>query len=508
MQILWFKRDLRTRGHEPLRQALAHAKSLGPVLPLYLHEPSLLAREDTARQHVVFTQECLAELREQLQELGATLLELQGEAVEVFEALWQKKAFSRVWAYQETTTRQAFARDRAVAAWCAGRGVTLSELPQNGVVRARRPSSSWFEEHVRQSVAEKPFEPEPCPQWEQELSRALPAEPAWTLRLSDYGHGADKPLRLRGGRSQALAHLERFLQVGNLLAYPKALSGPLQAPLRCSRLSPYLALGVLSDQEVLFAVNTLVEEVAVQLPAAQVAELHNCARFFVERLYWRSAYLQAFERHCESEVQVDRAPFAGVREQEPWPEALEAWKEGRTGYPYVDAAMRQLAHTGWLNMRLRGTVVSFALNELWLPWREVGLHLAREFLDYEPAIHWNQVQIHAGSSRLSDPLTYKALKQAQDHDPAGAFVRKWVPELESVPLEHLQTPWTMNPAQQMQTQCVLGQNYPAPVVPWEAAHQAARDRVAALRAGRLPAQVLWWKKRQALSNTVEQGSLF
>lgn len=75
--------------------------------------------------------------------------------------------------------------------------------------------------------------------------------------------------------------------------------------------------------------------------------------------------------------------MAGHRESVFIPERLEAWKAGRTGVPYVDAAMRMLAQTGWLNMRLRGTVVSFALNELWLPWREVGLHLAREFLDYD-----------------------------------------------------------------------------------------------------------------------------
>lgn len=507
MQILLYKRDLRTTDHEPLRQALACAQAKGSkVLALYVHEPSLLRRSDVSRQHTAFLTECLDELREELQILGGDLLERVGETVEVLQALWQQKPFTDVWAHQESTTEEAFARDRAVAAWCRAHSVALHELEHSGVRRGKAFASKGFSfgEHVRQALSDELYEPAPSPLWQT----AWPQGWTHSRQGAPTGFGVDKPGRLRGGKSQALLQLRRFLQLENLQAYPGSISNPLRAPEVCSRLSPYLALGVLSDRQVLQALNLAVQEHQSQLGRAQAEQLDECARFFVERLYWRSSYLQAFERRPSSELVVDKDVFQGLREEQPWSQALEAWKVGHTGYPYIDAAMRQLAHTGWLNMRLRGTVTSFALNELWLPWREVGEHLAREFLDYEPGIHWNQIQIHAGSSRLSEPLTYNALKQAREHDPLGEFVRKWVPELRQVPLHHLHTPWKMSAVEQRSTQCVLGEHYPSPLVPLEAAHQAARERVAALRAEQRAPMAVWWKKRHELASGDKQGTLF
>ena len=143
----------------------------------------------------------------------------------------------------------------------------------------------------------------------------------------------------------------------------------------------------------------------------------------------------------------------------------------------VDAAMKMLHHTGWLNMRMRGMVLSFAVNELWLHWREPALYLAREFVDYEPAIHYNQMQMHSCTAGGSTMLAYNPVKQAQDLDPTGAFVRRWLPALRAVPDDYLFEPRTMPVAVQDQCSVVIGTDYPKPLVEHVAASKQARLRI-------------------------------
>jgi deoxyribodipyrimidine photo-lyase len=145
-----------------------------------------------------------------------------------------------------------------------------------------------------------------------------------------------------------------------------------------------------------------------------------------------------------------------VNEQPIDRERLEAWTEGRTGYPMVDACMRQLRATGWLNFRMRAMLVSFAAYHLWLHWREPGLFLARQFLDFEPGIHWSQMQMQSGTTGINTLRVYSPSKQAQDHDPHGVYVRQWVPEVGTAA-------------------------YPAPIVDERAAVAAAKAKLYALR---------------------------
>jgi deoxyribodipyrimidine photo-lyase len=143
---------------------------------------------------------------------------------------------------------------------------------------------------------------------------------------------------------------------------------------------------------------------------------------------------------------------------------LQAWAEGRTGYPMVDACMRSLCATGWINFRMRAMLVSFASYHLWLHWRQTGLHLARQFLDFEPGIHWSQMQMQSGTTAINTLRIYSPTKQAQDQDPEGIFIRRWVPELARVPLEFLAQPWLMTESQQRSAECVIGREYPGPIV--------------------------------------------
>jgi deoxyribodipyrimidine photo-lyase len=161
------------------------------------------------------------------------------------------------------------------------------------------------------------------------------------------------------------------------------------------------------------------------------------------------------------------------------PDRHTAWAEGRTGLPFVDACMRALSATGWLNFRMRAMLVSVSSYQLWNHWREPGLHLARLFTDFEPGIHWSQVQMQSGSTGINTARIYNPIKQGHDHDPDGTFVRRWVPELAAIPAPFLHEPWKLSPLERKD----LALSYPEPVVDPVAAARAARERIWSVRRG-------------------------
>ena len=181
----------------------------------------------------------------------------------------------------------------------------------------------------------------------------------------------------------------------------------------------------------------------------------------------------------EDEPSIEFRNFArvcdGLRENDFNDATFTAWCEGRTGYPMVDACMRSLVATGWLNFRMRAMLVSFASYHLWLHWRQTGLFLARQFLDYEPGIHWSQMQMQSGTTGINTLRMYSPTKQAQDQDPEGLFIRRWVPDLSKVPLPYLATPWKMDESVQRLAGCMIGVDYPQPIVDDKAAMKAASE---------------------------------
>jgi deoxyribodipyrimidine photo-lyase len=278
------------------------------------------------------------------------------------------------------------------------------------------------------------------------------------------------------GEKAARQTLKSFLQVRGF-DYRKALSSPLSAETGCSRLSPHLAFGTLS-------MRTVHQATEVAIGSTPERTMAHALRGFSGRLRWHCHFMQKLEDEPAIEFHNFARVFDGLREERPtdFNQAhFAAWCEGRTGYPMVDACMRSLIRTGWLNFRMRAMLVSFASYHLWLHWRPTGLFLARQFLDYEPGIHWSQMQMQSGTTGINTLRMYSPTKQAKDQDPEGLFIRRWVPELARVPLPYLAEPWTMAPSVQHMAGCVIGKDYPAPIVDDKTAMKAAKDRMYGLR---------------------------
>ena len=196
---------------------------------------------------------------------------------------------------------------------------------------------------------------------------------------------------------------------------------------------------------------------------------------FMGRLHWHCHFMQKLEDEPRLEFENLHRGYDGVRPDMADQTKLDAWCMGQTGFPFIDACMRALDRHGWINFRMRAMLMSFASYDLWLPWRASGLHLARQFVDYEPGIHWSQVQMQSGTTGINTMRVYNPIKQGLDQDPTGAFVRRFVPELDGVPDAFIHEPWKWSGASSLP--------YPPPIVDHATAAKAAKDALYALRKG-------------------------
>jgi deoxyribodipyrimidine photo-lyase len=454
--LVWFKRDLRWQDHAALTQA-SHD---GPVRCVYVVEPALWLQTDCALQHFEFVRESLQELDTHLRTLGGCLEIHTGELPDVLQKIWQEAAFSGLYSHEETGNAFTYARDLKVAAWCKANGVVWREFQQFGVVRRLKNRNLWqsaWEQHMAlpiQSVESLTF-------WQSSAQAPL--------AMSAPNHlQHNPPQRQRGGRSRALAILHSFLNARSI-GYRGGISSPLSAPEACSRLSAYLTFGCISMREV------------VQQTRAHIAHLPPQASrhragltAFVSRLYWHCHFIQKLESEPAIEWRNMHRGYDDLREQDFNQAYFEALKDARTGWPMVDACVTMLRETGWLNFRMRAMLVSVAAYPLWLHWRPVGEWLATQFLDYEPGIHWSQLQMQSGTTGINTTRVYNPIKQAQDHDPHGRFVRRWLPQMRDVPDTWLFEPWHM-PAH------LTPHQFAQPVVDLVTATREAKQRLHARR---------------------------
>ena len=470
--LVWLKHDLRLHD----QAALAAAATMDQAVALFVIEPEWLSSPECAPQHVAFTLASLAVLRADLAARGLPLLVRVGRVCQVLGELRREFPFDHLFSHEETGSGWSYTRDLAVAAWCREQaGLSWQEFTQTGVVRRLRSRFGW------------------AGRWQHRMDAALIADPAGfgtphgssralqpsdLPSLADLGLAAPQQPLPSAGEAAGRQVLESFLQ-GRGADYRSAMSSPLTAADSCSRLSAHLAFGSLSMRQVHQASEVRIADLRRSTLEGAAGEA-RALRSFTGRLRWHCHFMQKLEDEPRIEFENFARVCDGLRGLD---EALfAAWSQGRTGFPMVDACLRSLCATGWLNFRMRAMLVSFAAYHLWLDWRQPGLFLARQFLDFEPGIHWSQMQMQSGCTGINTLRIYSPTKQAQDQDPDGVFIRRWLPELAQVPLPYLAQPWLLTPAQQQASGCRMGLDYPLPIIDERAALARAKQVLYGLRA--------------------------
>lgn len=438
--ILWFRRDLRVHDHPALDEALAS----GPVIGLFVIDNRLLNGRFASPNREWFLRDSLAELGESIRARGGVLVVRRGHPEEVLPAAAREFDATSVFVSRDYSPFGR-ARDARVAAALAVDGVRFVEAPgvlaiePEKVVNDAGGGFGVFSAFFRRWVAleRPPVIPAPV---------AIPA-PAGVVRGSDLDNWLPpRPAAdlVEPGEAAARARLKSFAS-GDVSKYAEErdrldIEGT-------SRLSQDLRWGLLSPNEILARTGG---------PGSAKFEQEVAWRDFYEHLAWHTPRVLR---------QTYRRDMANL----PWhedPAGLAAWQEGRTGFPIVDASMRQLVATGYMHNRGRMIVASFLTKNLFIDYREGERFFMRHLVDGDVAVNNGGWQWTASTGTDAQPYfrVFNPVLQGQRHDPDGDFVRRWVPELANVPAKYVQSPWTMPSAMQSQAHCIIGTHYPGPII--------------------------------------------
>ena len=452
--IVWLKRDLRTQDHASFQAASLTGL---PVLPLFCFEPSTACSYDFDPRHWRFQWEGLCDLRAELAKFSGDVAWGQLEVLEATEKIHSTFKIHSLFSHRETGTSQTFERDLQVAKWCRERGIKWQEFKQLPIQRGRENQpkawdAQWIK-FMKSNLAQVDYSKIKWADMSSlNFSRDLPEEVL-----------TPKSSMQKGGESAALSRLEEFIQLG-FSEYLSSISRAEKSRKFTSRLSPYLSWGHLSTRLAYQQIESRTKNCKTKASRNQ----------FLARMKWQSHFIQKFEREIEMQEKDQNPAFSHLRKKKN-KKYIKTWEEGTTGLPLVDACMRCVDQTGYLNFRMRAMVVSFLTHHLWQPWQVGARILARKFLDYEPGIHYPQFQMQAGTTGLHTLRIYNPIKQAKEQDPEAIFIQKWVPELKNLPPYLAQNPWEITPMEETLYAFTYGEDYPKCIVSEQKAAQQARD---------------------------------
>ncbi len=434
------KRDFRFFDNEILTWLEANQAAFFSV---YVWEPSLMATSEFADMHQFAVTQALDALRTSYKKDGICLIECLGEMVDRLEALHERIGFDTLVSHMEHGTQGTFARDIAVKGWCKAKGIKWTEFAGSTVKRGlknRDEREKIWKAHmtermkpVPKNLAGLPISNGILQQFESQVNDFRQAM-AVKHKALDFANRL-QPVSERAAHNT----LQEFL-TDRSVKYRGGISSPNTALTHGSRLSVHLAWGTVSIRCIYRTAQQKMFELENPLPDGKPSasdRRHKLSlKSFTARLHWRDHFIQRLEDQPDMPDHALSSAFESIAFLDA-PDRLEAWRHGLTGEPMVDACMRCLQETGFINFRMRSMCISYGVYGLHLDWRLLGRALAEIFLDYEPGIHWSQVQMQAGVVGINTIRVYSPQKQLLDQDPECQFVKRWIPELAQVSADEI-----------------------------------------------------------------------
>lgn len=463
INLVWFKRDLRINDHRPLSLA---CQADDPALLIYIFEPEMVQNPHYSDRHWRFVWESLSDIQAQLSPHHHVHI-FYDDPLQVFKQLASSFEIGQVFSYEETGILESYQRDLRVQDWFKCQGISWNESPTNAVYRPLTNRSNWralWKSRIMSEFDDPQLEKLRCvklPEFLKESNTEQDIPHRWKQRELGFQ---------QGGELEAWDVMASFFDE-RCAIYKTSISKPNESRKGCSRISPYLAWGNISLKQVHAYFRTNYPQSTAK----------RALKSFESRLHWHCHFIQKFESECRMETENVNRGYDTIR-TEVNVDFVEPWKLGKTGYPLVDACMRAVCKTGYLNFRMRSMLVSFLTHHLWQPWQAGAPFLAQQFLDFEPGIHYPQFQMQAGTTGTNTIRIYNPIKQSMEHDPEGVFIKEFVPELKNVPKELIHEPWNMSSMEQQMYDCVLGKQYPFPIVDVKTTYKEASSALWAMKA--------------------------
>ncbi len=458
--IWWIRRDLRLEDNPTLKASLEQA---GQVVPLFIFDPSLLNSSYVGEKRLAFLFEGLRQLDQDLRKRASQLVLRKGAPLKVLSEVMEETGAEGVFA-EEDHSPYARQRDQMIA----------KELPFDRIqgLTVRHPEEVLKEDgepYLVFTPYSRAWKSLPLP------SAAIPAPKSIPLpdgiksqAIPDEPQAVDSAT-FPAGEAEARRRLDRFSSGESAPIFGYGNQRNRVDLEGTSQLSPYLRFGMLSARQAVIAALDAIND-------AESKEERKSAETWLNELIWREFYV-AILFHFPAVRQVSfRQDLRAIQWQND-EEEFNQWCHGRTGYPIVDAAMRQLKEIGWMHNRARMIVASFLTKDLLIDWRWGERWFMQHLIDGDPAANNGGWQWTAGTGTDAAPYfrVFNPILQSKKFDPQGSFIRRWVPELTEVPDRYVHEPWTMPKEVQQHISCVIGERYPQPIIDHAWARQRALD---------------------------------
>lgn len=456
INIVWLKRDLRTQDHAPLDIA---EKNNIPYIIIYIFDSNILKHPDVGVRHLQFIYQSIIAINKKLKVYNKSVNIFYGESLKIIKFLQTKFQIQSIFSYHESGIKISWDRDKAISKHLNSNEIIWKEFQQNGVIRGLENRRNWAK------------------RWNEFMSQPIILNKFSKKNKIEIIHPFELPKKIEkiiknysnlfqpAGEKNAFLYLNSFLQIRGK-NYQRNISKPTESRTSCSRISPFISWGNLSIRQVFQYIN-------------RHPNTKNHKKAFsamLTRLHWHCHFIQKFEMECKYETHCINAGYELLKRSLN-DNNLKAWRTATTGYPLVDASMRALDKTGWINFRMRALLVSFLTHNLDQDWRNGVYHMARLFLDYDPGIHYPQFQMQAGTTGVNTIRLYNPIKNSIELDPKGIFIKKWIPELQNTPIKYIHEPWKMSVMEQLFCGVIIGKDYPIPVIDLQESSRIARKKV-------------------------------